>query len=77
MYTGMKLKVDTTLNDRDQQLLNLITIDVLKIEHKNPSSQYIINIPMTLIINSSFKKHPISWELINFRLLHTSDSVMK
>ena len=29
--TGMKLKVETTVNERDQQLLGLITIDVIKI----------------------------------------------
>ena len=32
---------------------------------------------MTPIINSSFNKHPISWELIRRRLLHPSDIVMK
>ena len=36
-----------------------------------------ITLPMTPIINSSFNKHPMSWDLIHCRLLHPSDSVMK
>ena len=32
---------------------------------------------MNPIINSSFNKHPMSWELIRRRLLHPSDSFMK
>ena len=32
---------------------------------------------MTFIINGSFNKHLISWELIHLRLLHPSDSVMR
>ena len=75
--TGMKLKVDTTENERYQQLLNFITIDVLKIKEQYPSSLYIITLLMTTIINSSFNKHPISWGIIHFRLLHRSKSVMK
>ena len=32
---------------------------------------------MNPIINSSFNKHPMSWELIHIRLLHPSESFMK
>ena len=73
----MKLKVETTENKRDKQLLDLITIDVLKIEHKYSSSKYIITLPMTPITNSYFNKHPMSWEIIHCRLLQPSNSVMK
>ena len=73
----MKLKVEAPFKERDQQLLEFITIDVLNIEQKYPSSQEIITLPMTPIINISFNKHPMSWELINICLLHPSDSVMK
>ena len=73
----MKLKVETTVRWIYQQLLDFITIDVIKIEQKNLSSKYIITLPMTDIINSSFKKHPMSWEFIHRRMLHPSDSIMK
>ena len=33
--TGKKLKVETTIKERDQQLLEFITIDVLNIEQQN------------------------------------------
>ena len=36
---GIKLKFETTVKERDQQLLDFITIDVLNIEQKHPSSQ--------------------------------------
>ena len=62
---------------QSQQLLDFITIDVLKIEHQHYLDQDITTIPITLIINSYFNKHPKSWELIDFRLLYPSDSVMK
>ena len=52
--TGMKLKVKTTVKERDQQLFDFITIDVLTIEQKHPSSQYIITLTMDLIINTYF-----------------------
>ena len=75
--TGIKLKVETPAKERAQQLLEFITIDILKLEQKNISIQDIITLPMTLIINSYFNIHPMSWELIHCRKLHPSDSVMK
>ena len=57
--TVMKLKFETTIKERDQQLLESITIDVINIEQKQPSIQDIIPIYMTPIINSSFNKHPM------------------
>ena len=32
---------------------------------------------MNKIINSSFNKHPMSWDLIHFRLFNPSDSAIK
>ena len=58
--TGMKLKVDTTVKERYQQLLDLIKIGVLKIGKQNPSGTDIITLPMTPIIISSFNKHHMS-----------------
>ena len=75
--TVITLKVETTVKDIDQPLLGFVTIDVLNIKQHYPSSQYIITLPMTPIINISFNKTPISWELIHHRLLHRSYSVMK
>ena len=75
--TGIKFKVETTAKEIDQQLLDFITIDILKLEQKHPSSQDIITLPMNTIINSYFNKHPIIWEIINRRLLHPYDSFMK
>ena len=74
--TVMKLKVETAVKQIYEQLLGLINIDVLNIEQQHPSGQDIITVPMTPIINSSFNKHPISWEFIHCRLLHPSDSFM-
>ena len=76
-YTGKKLKVETRVKERDQQLLDFITIDVIKIEQKQYPDQDIITLTMNLIINSSFNKHPMSWEIINFRLIHPSESATK
>ena len=73
---GMKLKLDKK-NRIDQQLLDFITIDVLKIEQLHPSSKDIITIPITPVINSYSKKHLMSWELIHCLLLHPSESFMK
>ena len=50
--TGIKFKVETSAKEIDQQLLDFITIDILKIEHQHPSSQDIILLPTTPIINS-------------------------
>ena len=57
--------------------MDFIFIYVINIEQKHPSSQYIITLPMTPIVNSYFNKHPMLWETIYRRLLHPSDSVMK
>ena len=57
----MKLKVEITAKERDQQLLEFITIDVLNIEQQHPSSRDIITLLMTLIIISSFNKRPMLW----------------
>ena len=75
--TGTKLKVETTAKEIFQQLLNFITIDVLKIEHQHLSIQYIMNISMTPIVNSHFNKNTVSWEIIHYRLLQPYYSVMK
>ena len=73
----IKLKVETTVKERDKQLLEFISIDILKMEKKHLSSHYIITVPMTSIIKSSFNKYPMSWELIHCRLLHPSESAIK
>ena len=75
--TGIKFKVEASDKERDQKLLESITIDILKLEQKNSSSQYITNLTINPTINSYFNKHPISWELIHPRLFHPSGSVMK
>ena len=75
--TGKKLKGEITVKERDQQLLDLITIDVIKVEQQLSTDQEISTLPMTPIINSYLKKHPMSWELIHFRLLHPYVSVIK
>ena len=72
-----KIQVETPAKERYQQLLDFITIDILKLEWQYPSSQYIITLPMTPIINISINKHPMSWELVHFRLLHPFYSVVK
>ena len=36
--TGMKSKVATTFRERDQKLLDFITIDIFNIEQQNPST---------------------------------------
>ena len=71
------VRVETTENERNQQLLEFITIYVLKIERQHTSNQDIITLPMTLIIKIYFNKHPMSWELIYCGLLHPYGSVMK
>ena len=60
IYTGIKPKVETKVKERYHQLLDFITIYVFNIEQQHPSSQDIITLPMTPIINSSFNKHPMS-----------------
>ena len=51
---GIKFKVETSSKERDKELLEFITIDILKLEQKHPLSQEIITITMTSTINSSF-----------------------
>ena len=75
--TGKKLEVETTLKEIYQQLLEFVIIYVLHIEQQHSSDQDIITLPMTPIINISFNKHPMPWELIHNLLLHTSGSVIK
>ena len=59
--TGKKLKVETAVNERYQQLLDFITIDLLMIEQQHYSYKDIITLPITPIINSSFSKHLMLW----------------
>ena len=75
--TGIKFKFETSAKKIDQQLFNLITIDILKLEKQHSSSQYTIILPMNPIINGSFNKHPMSWEIIHCRLLHPYGSITK
>ena len=75
--TGIKFKVETSSKERDQQLLDFSTIDILKLEQQHNSNQDIITLPINTIINSSFKKHPMSWELIHCRILHPYGSSTK
>ena len=56
-----------------QQFLWFVTIDVLKIEQQHSLYQDIITLPMTPIINTSFNKHTMSWELIHSCLIHPPD----
>ena len=58
--TVNKLKFETTVKKIDQQLLDFIIIDLLKIEQQHYLYQDIITIPMNPIMNSSFNKHPMS-----------------
>ena len=57
--------------------MEFITIDVINTEQQHPSYQDIIILPMNPIINSSFNKYPVSWELIHRCLLYPPESVMK
>ena len=74
---GKKLKVETEVKERYQQVLDSIYIDVINIEQQHSSDKDIITPPMNPIINSSFNKHTMSWELIHLRLIHPYDSVIK
>ena len=73
----IKLIVETSAKEIDKQLLYFITIDILKLEQQYPSSQDIITLPMNPIINRSFNKQHMPWDLIHCRLLFHYDSVMK
>ena len=57
--------------------MDFINIDILKLEHQQPSSQDIITLPMNPIVNIYFNKQPMLWDIISRFLLHPSDSVMK
>ena len=54
-----------------------ITIDIIKLEHQHTSIQYTINLSVNPIINISFNKYPMSWDIIHRRLIYPSDSIMK
>ena len=72
---GIKFKVETSDTERDQQLLEFITIDIIKLEKQHPSSQVIITLPMNTIINSYIKNtpcHGISFISVSFTLLTVS-----
>ena len=73
----MKIKVETTVKERDKQALDFITIDVINIKQKHPLSQDIITLAITPIIYGSFNKHPMPWELVHCHLLQRYDSFMK
>ena len=72
-----KIKSWKSAKERDQKLLDFITIDILKLEQQHNSSEDIINLSMNPIINTSFNRHLMSWDIIHHRLLHPSESVMK
>ena len=75
--TGIKFKVETSSKERYQQLLEFIIIDIIKLEQQHNSGQDIINIYTNPIINSSFNKHLMSWDIIHLHLLHPYEGVMK
>ena len=75
--TGIKFIVETSDKERYQQLLDFITIYVLKIYQQHPSSHNIITLTTNIIINSSFNKHPMPWYIIHRLILHPYDSFMK
>ena len=74
---GNKIKVETESKEIYQKLLDLIKIETIKSEQQKYPEQNIINFTMYQIINSSFNKHSMSWELIHNHVIHTSDSFMK
>ena len=76
-YTGIKFKVETSAKERDQQLLDFITIYILKLGHQHSLSQDIIILSMNRIINISFNKNTMSWYLIHRHLLYPYYSVIK
>ena len=57
--------------------MDIIIIDVIKVEQNQFTNQYIVTMPMTPIINSYFNKHPMLGEINHFRLLQPSGSFMK
>ena len=69
--TGNKLKVGTKVKERDHKLLDFITIEIVKVSQQKFSEQDIIILPVTPIINISFNKYTMSWELNNNRQLNT------
>ena len=58
--TGKKLKLETTVKERDQLQLYSIKIDVLNTGKRHSSDKEIITLPTTPIINSYFNKQPMS-----------------
>ena len=59
------------------QLLDCIIIETIKVERQKYQENDIITLPMDQIIYGSFKKNPMSWELIHRRLLNPYESVIK
>ena len=57
--TGEKIKVETEVKERYQKLIDVITIETIKVEQQKSSDQDIITFPMNTIINISFNKNPI------------------
>ena len=74
---GMEFKVETSAKERDQKILDFNTIDIIKLEYQQTSSQDIMNLPMNPKINIFLNKQPMSRYLINPRLLHPYENVMK
>ena len=58
---GMEFKVETSAKERDQQILDFNTIDIIKLEYQQTSSQDIMNLPMNPKINIFLNKQPMSW----------------
>ena len=75
--TGKKVKVETESREIYQKLLDFIKIEITEVEQQKSTENDIINLPMDPIVNISSSKHPMSWELINCRLLLPNESVMK
>ena len=61
----------------DQHILDFITIEIINVEQQTSPENDIITFPMDPIINRSFNKHIISWEIFYRRLLHTSENLLK
>ena len=56
--TGIKIKVETSAKERNQQLLDSIIINILKLEQQHPSSQYKITLPINPV-TSRYHSYPV------------------
>ena len=74
---GNKIKVETETKHRYQHLLDFIPIEIVKFDIQTLSETNTITIYTDPILNSSFNKNLIIWELTHNCLLHSSDSVLK